>query len=84
MKKEGQPIQAENKNEEQADGFRLGVYVMALRTKYPEIVTFEDQVKALHDEFGINVTERQLWLLEEPTVEEEELDYRLMYNNLNL
>ena len=72
----------EVKNEEQTDGFRLGVYVMAIRGKFPEVRQYEEQVRLLHEEFGICVTERQLWALDEPTWAEEELDLRLMYENV--
>lgn len=64
------------------DEFNLGVYLLALKTKYQDIGSYEEQAKLIKIEFGVEVNPRDLWLLSEPTVEEEQLDRELIWKNL--
>ena len=70
------------KNEEQTDGFKLSVYLMAARSLYPDVKGYEELAEIVNREFGIEVTGRDIWVLEEPTIEQEELDYELIYEKI--
>jgi hypothetical protein len=64
------------------DEFNLGVYLLALKTKYAEIGTYEDQAKLIKIEFGVEVNPRDLWLLNEPNLEQEIEEKQLLWENL--
>ena len=72
------------KKEKWEDAFNIGTYLMALRSAYPGVTDYKQQVELLESEFGIITTENQLYLLEEPTIEEDEMDYCLRYKNAGL
>ena len=65
------------------DEFNLGVYLLALKTKYQDIGNYEEQAKLIKIEFGIEVNPRDLWLMSEPNVQEEQLDMELLWKNHN-
>lgn len=64
------------------DEFDLGVYLLALKTKYQDIGTYEDQARLIKIEFGIEVNPRDLWLMQEPNLNEEQLENELLWKNL--
>lgn len=69
-------------NQKLEDEFNLGVYLLALKTKYQDIGTYEDQAKLIKIEFGIEVNPRDLWLLEEPNLKQEIEEKQLLWKNL--
>lgn len=64
------------------DEFDLGVYLLALKTKYQDIGTYEDQARLIKIEFGVEVNPRDLWLMNEPNLEQEQLENELIWKNL--
>lgn len=66
------------------DEFELKAYLLALRTKYEDLGSYEDQSIRLRIEFGIEVEPRDIWLLTEPNIQEEQLDRELVWKNQNL
>ena len=76
--------QTNTRIDEMSDSFQLGVYLMAIRTKYPDSNGYEEEARLIEEEFGIAVTPRALFYMEEPTIEEEVLDKKLIYKNLGL
>jgi len=70
------------RKEEQTDNFQLSVYLMAARNLHPEVKDYEELAKLLDDEFGVKVKGRDIWLLDQPTIDEDELDYRLRYERI--
>ncbi len=71
-------------NNKLEDEFELRAYLLALKTKYADIGSYEDQSILLRVEFGINIEPRDIWLLSEPTIEEEQLDKELILKNQNI
>jgi hypothetical protein len=47
-------------------------------------LSFDELAIKINESFGVNTNGRDLWLLSEPTIEEDILDVQLMYNNLGL
>lgn len=66
------------------DEFELKSYLLALKTKYDDIGSYEDQSILLRVEFGINIEPREIWKMSEPTIEEEQLDTQLILKNQNI
>jgi len=61
------------------DNFELGTLRMVIRNLYPDVTDYEDQARLINDEFGVKVSGRDLWLMDEPTIQEEErMYYELM------
>lgn len=71
-------------NIKQEDEFNLAIYLLALKTKYQDIGSYEDQAKLIKIEFGVEVNPRDLWLLQEPNLEQEQLDKELIWKNQSL
>lgn len=69
-------------NSKLEDEFDLGVYLLALKTKYQDIGTYEDQARLIKIEFGVEVNPRDLWLMNEPNLEQEILEKELLWKNL--
>lgn len=59
----------------------LQYYVFLLEDTYEEVFNYKQLQDLLLKDFGITAELSELQLLDEPTVEEEELDLRLMLNN---
>ena len=55
-------------NNKLEDEFDLGVYLLALKTKYQDIGTYEDQARLIKIEFDVEVNPRDLWLMNEPNL----------------
>lgn len=72
-------VKIDNKLE---DEFNIGVYLLALKSKYQDIGSYEEQAKLIKIEFGVEVNPRDIWLLSEPTIEEEQLEKELIWKNL--
>ena len=47
-------------------------------------LTYEQKAQFIAENFDVEVEGRDIWLLEEPSIEEEQLDLQLMYQNNNL
>jgi len=47
-------------------------------------LSFDELAIKINEAFGVNTNGRDLWLLSEPTIEDDILDLELMYNNLGL
>lgn len=69
------PVKTINKN---SDSFELGTLRMVIRNLYPEVTNYEEQAILIEEEFGYKTTGRDLWLLDEPTIRQEELEYELL------
>ena len=69
-------------NNKLEDEFDLGVYLLALKTKYQDIGTYEDQARLIKIEFDVEVNPRDLWLMNEPNLEQEQLENELLWKNL--
>ncbi len=69
---------------QQEDEFNIGVYLLALKTKYQDIGSYEEQSKLIKMEFGVEINPRAIWLFSEPTIEEEQLDRELVWKNQSL
>jgi hypothetical protein len=74
----------ETKQQTKTDDFQLGVYLMDIRVRHPECRSYEDQSRALMENYGIDISPRELWLREESTVEEEQQDNELIYKNIGI
>jgi len=64
------------------DKFDLQVYLLALKSKYAEIGNYEEQARLIQIEFGVEVNPRDLWLLNEPTIENETKENELLWKSL--
>jgi hypothetical protein len=63
--------------------FSLSVYLMTLRSLYPEVDNYKQQAHLMYEEFGLEVSEDELYELENQRLPEEN-KYTLIYKNLGL
>lgn len=47
-------------------------------------LSYDDLAIKINEAFGVNINGRDLWVLDEPTLEDDILDLELMYKNLGL
>lgn len=67
------------------DEFSLGVYLMTLRSLHPGATSYKDQAHLMYEEFGIDVSENDLYELEQGEYEiPEENKYSLIYKHMGL
>jgi len=69
--------------EQQTDEFGLSVYLMTLRSLHSNINSYEEEAHLMYEEFGIQVSENDLYNLENPPIPEEN-KYSLLYKTLGL
>lgn len=73
------PKLTNKKVEHQHDSFELGTLRMVINKLYPEVTEYEEQARLIFEEFGYRTTGKALWLMDEPTIQEEEqMYYELM------
>ncbi len=71
------------KKQVQQDDFSLSVYLMTLRSLHPGATSYKDQAALLHEEFGLDISENDLYELEQGEYEvPEENKYSLIYKNM--
>lgn len=61
----------------------LDIYYHLIKTDYPELNSLE-LIEKINSQFNVNFTSGDLYLLEEPTVNEMEEDLRLIYKHNNI
>ena len=64
------------------DEFNIQVYLLALKTKYQDIGSYEDQARLIKIEFGVEINPRDIWLIDEPNIEQETLENQLIWNTI--
>lgn len=66
--------------ERPTDEFDLKVRLLALKYKYENIGdTYEETAALMNSEFGIDVNPRDLWLLDEMNIQEEQEDRKRVW-----
>jgi hypothetical protein len=76
-------MKIKEKEQKVEDEFSLSVYLMTLRSLHPGATSYKDQAALMHEEFGIEVSENDLYELEQGEYEiPEENKYGLIYKNM--
>jgi len=63
--------------------FSLSVYLMTLRSLHPEINSYKEESNLMYEEFGIIISESELYELENPPLQKENR-YTLIYKTLGI